>query len=298
MQRVIYSNDKNSGTTSQVELEHIQRASDSDYQSEDAKGVNKKKETIDKIRDWYYTSLLVCFLGIIGCYSGYAYLQESLLSDKEKRLNTNFVMGVQSFIAMTISTMIIKGFGMGNLFSDLTEGDVTVGALNFATMYCSNFALKFVNYPFMVLAKSAKILPVILTGWLRGVYKLTFSQVIIGCTISAGLVIFNLAKVRKGNLTNDKPFGVALVLLSLLFDGFVNSQTDKNHKSKKGRSGFAYHTMLYNNLVGLIGNMVFLAFALATEDESGDASATLTKVFEDWSIMRDVVTIGLCGAFG
>lgn len=34
-----------------------------------------------------------------------------------------------------------------------------VGALCFASMYCSNFALKFVNYPFVVLAKSAKIMP-------------------------------------------------------------------------------------------------------------------------------------------
>ena len=37
-----------------------------------------KKSSIEVIRDWYYCSLLVCFLGIIGCYSGYAYLQESL----------------------------------------------------------------------------------------------------------------------------------------------------------------------------------------------------------------------------
>ena len=35
-------------------------------------------QNIDNIKDWYFTSLLVCFAGIIGLYSGYAYLQESL----------------------------------------------------------------------------------------------------------------------------------------------------------------------------------------------------------------------------
>ena len=85
-------------------------------------------------------------------------------------MNTNFVMGVQSLLAVFISSTIIKLFGMGSLFSDFSRGDAIVGSLNFATMYCSNFALKFVNYPFMALAKSAKILPVILTGWLSGVY--------------------------------------------------------------------------------------------------------------------------------
>jgi UDP-galactose transporter B1 len=193
--------------------------SDSDT-SEDEQS---KMSAIDRIKDWYYLSLLVCFVGIIGCYSGYAYLQESLLSDKEKKLNTNFVIGVQSLLAVLISSSIIKSCNMGNLLTDLSQGDVTVGVLNFATMYCSNFALKFVNYPFMVLAKSAKILPVILTGWLTGVYKLSMGQVGIAITISAGLVIFNFAKVRKGSLVDDSALGVFLVLLSLLFDGFVNS---------------------------------------------------------------------------
>ena len=45
-----------------------------------------------------------------------------------------------------------------------------VGGLNFATMFCSNYSIKFVNYPFMVLAKSAKVLPVVLTGWVLRVY--------------------------------------------------------------------------------------------------------------------------------
>lgn len=126
-------------------------------------------------------------------------------------------------IAVFISAGIIKMFNMGDLLSGLTWGDVTVGVLNFLTMYCSNFALKFVNYPFMVLAKSAKILPVILTGWLTGVYKLSKAQVCIAICISTGLVIFNSGKVKKGGLMDDSAHGIFLVLLSLLFDGFVNS---------------------------------------------------------------------------
>jgi hypothetical protein len=36
------------------------------------------KSTLDQIKEWYYCSLLVCFTGVLVCYSGYAYLQESL----------------------------------------------------------------------------------------------------------------------------------------------------------------------------------------------------------------------------
>jgi hypothetical protein len=43
--------------------------------------------------DWYYLSVFVCFAGVVGFYSYYAYLQEELLADKTKKINTNFVLG-------------------------------------------------------------------------------------------------------------------------------------------------------------------------------------------------------------
>ena len=103
-----------------------------------------------------------------------------------------------------------------------------VGALNFFSVYCSNLALSFVNYPFMALAKSAKILPVILTGWLTGVYKLKLSQIIMAFAITFGLIIFHYNS-SKGDYSKNSPIGILLVILSLTFDGFVNSSTDKNH---------------------------------------------------------------------
>ena len=31
-----------------------------------------------KLKDYYFASLVICFTGVISCYSGYAVLQESL----------------------------------------------------------------------------------------------------------------------------------------------------------------------------------------------------------------------------
>lgn len=205
-------------------------------------------------------------------------------------MNTNFVMGVQSLFAVFISTGIIKVFKMGPLMDDFSRGDLVVGSLNFCTMYCSNFALKFVNYPFMALAKSAKILPVILTGWLTGVYKLQRSQVFIAIAISAGLLIFNSKKMTAG-FGDDSWLGILLVLTSLLFDGFVNSQTDKNHQGKN--RDFAYHTMLFNNSVGLVGNLAFFSFACFAQGDD-----TLQRVLSDFNLMRDIFLIALSGAIG
>jgi hypothetical protein len=34
----------------------------------------KPASNLEQIKDWYYTSLLICFAGIISLYSGYAFL--------------------------------------------------------------------------------------------------------------------------------------------------------------------------------------------------------------------------------
>jgi hypothetical protein len=132
-------------------------------------------------------------------------------------------------------------------------------------MFCSNYSIKFVNYPFMVLAKSAKVLPVVLTGWLLSVYKISMVQVLIAVTITAGLVIFNISKVN--GLQDESLYGIGLVMLSLLFDGLVGAQTDKNHQKQK--RPFAYYSMLYTNSCLLVGNLTMYAYAYFV---SGDTS--------------------------
>ena len=55
--------------------------------------------------------------------------------------------------------IVLKTSYKASLAECLTQEDFEVGLLTFGSMYCSNFALKFVDYPFVVLAKSAKIMP-------------------------------------------------------------------------------------------------------------------------------------------
>lgn len=171
------------------------------------------------------------------------------------------------------------------------QGDAVVGTLNFFTMFCSNFALKYVSYPFVVLAKSAKILPVCLTGWLLGVYKLSWTQTALFITISTGLIIFNFAKVKSEHIEDESPIGVILVLASLLFDGFVNAETDKNHRAQHRK--YAYHSMLYSNLIGLVGNVLLYSYHVHV---NGDT--TFSRVMADPYLTRNVFMISLCGALG
>jgi len=111
----------------------------------------------------------VCFIGIIFCYSYYAHLQEVLLSDKTLKLSVSLILIIQYFSAVLISAVIIIVSGQ-SLFSELTWDDVIVAFFIFVSMNFSNKAMGLVSYPFVVLSKSAKIIPVILVGTLRGIY--------------------------------------------------------------------------------------------------------------------------------
>ena len=182
---------------------------------------------------------------------------------------------------------------MGSLFGENAHfGDLYVGILQFTTMYCSNTSLKYVSFPFMVLAKSAKILPVVFTSWLQGSISLSKVQVMIGVTITAGLIIFNMGKMKGLDSDAENYFGIFLVMTSLLFDGYSSSQADLHQRRIK--RDFAYHSMLYTNCVVFVANAAIFAYTMATNAEE----KTLDKIQASPDLTSKVIIIALCGAIG
>mmetsp|Transcript_17773 Transcript_17773/g.30100 ORF Transcript_17773/g.30100 Transcript_17773/m.30100 type:complete len:177 (+) Transcript_17773:213-743(+) len=165
-------------------------------------------------------------------------------------------MCFQFGIAAVVSAVIILVTGQGSVTQSFTTGDAIVGFLNFSSMNCSSYAMRGVSFPFVVLSKSAKVIPVIIVGKIRGVYTPSMKQYCVAFFISFGLIIFNLNKILdKKNSKADEGnaqflWGLLLVFMSLAFDGLTQTQTDKQHKSSK--RDFAYPGMLSNNLVGLV----------------------------------------------
>ena len=111
----------------------------------------------------------------------------------------------------------------GSIFKQLTTGDILVGCFQFGSMNASTLALKFVSFPFVVLAKSAKVIPIILMGAIRGVYNPTKKQYFIAFFISFGLFIFNFYKVS--NYTDNsklykQPTSMSLRNMSQNFNSF------------------------------------------------------------------------------
>jgi len=109
-------------------------------------------------------------------------------------------------------------------------------------------ALKNISYPAQVLAKSCKMVPVMLMGTLIGGKHYSSLEYLCAGLIAAGISLF--AKQSSGKVVRkladpNAPWGYTLCLLNLLFDGYTNAKQDEVHKRYKATS--ALWTMAWMN---------------------------------------------------
>mmetsp|Transcript_41276 Transcript_41276/g.47584 ORF Transcript_41276/g.47584 Transcript_41276/m.47584 type:complete len:104 (+) Transcript_41276:334-645(+) len=101
-------------------------------------------------------------------------------------------------------------------------------------MLCSNYALLFVDYPTQALAKSSKILPVMIMGIIQKTYNYAVYKYVCAIVMTVGLIVFNCAKTGFGFTVQSTSYaGYVLLILSLFFDGLVATTTDSHQKKVK-----------------------------------------------------------------
>ncbi|KAK8804699.1 hypothetical protein WA171_006667 [Blastocystis sp. BT1] len=94
-------------------------------------------------------------------------------------------------------------------------------------MIFSNNALKHVTYPTQVLAKSCKMIPVLLAGTLFGTRKYSWKKYVSVIIITIGIVVFQLMSGKKKVSTaSNSNLGLLLLVLSLCMDGICGMQQD------------------------------------------------------------------------
>lgn len=99
--------------------------------------------------------------------------------------------------------------------------DYLVGFFNFGATYTGMVAFSYLSFPFVVLLKSATIIPVLILGKIRGVYVITKTQYFLVTMMTVGLLLFNIDEIKK--IEPGNKFGLVIVAVSLLFDGLSSS---------------------------------------------------------------------------
>ncbi|BDA40637.1 Solute carrier family 35 member B1 [Coccomyxa sp. Obi] len=211
--------------------------------------------------------LLLCAGGIYASYLTQGVVQEVLATKKFGPENRRFthlktLNGVQSVACFVWAAALLL-----MPFAKRPKGAIHApwtaywkpGITNSIGPALGSEALKNISYPAQVLAKSCKMIPVMLMGTLIG--GKFYSTLEYGCAvmIAAGISLFarqSSSKVTSKLVAPNAPLGYGLCALNLLFDGYTNATQDVIHKEHKDTS--ALWSMCWMNFWCSLYNCVYL----------------------------------------
>ncbi|XP_009778519.1 UDP-galactose/UDP-glucose transporter 3-like [Nicotiana sylvestris] len=244
--------------------------------------------------------LAFCVAGIWSAYIYQGVLQETVSTKRfgpnnERFEHLAFLNLAQNVVCLVWSFIMLKIWSNGKSGGAPWWSYWSAGITNTIGPAMGIEALKYISYPAQVLAKSSKMIPVMLMGTL--VYGITYTIQEYVCTllVAGGVSMFALSKTSSKTISKlahpNAPLGYGLCFLNLAFDGFTNATQDSI--SARYPKTSAWDIMFGMNLWGTIYNMIFM-FGWPTA--SGYEAVQFSKQHPEaaW----DILLYCLCGAVG
>mmetsp|Transcript_31850 Transcript_31850/g.47601 ORF Transcript_31850/g.47601 Transcript_31850/m.47601 type:complete len:434 (-) Transcript_31850:159-1460(-) len=220
--------------------------------------------------------LLLCATGITSCYLWYGTVQEHLFQidnnkgGDDKQSITLFLLATGTFssfllalVWIVIGPLLSRDYGQVQDNGRLNHPLLALTSITYlSTMAASNESLHYVSYPTCVLAKSSKLIPTMVVGWLvdkyRSYWRIGIQQNNNSSTssstnhkgingmewlgaalITIGILSFQYIQLQKQSNDSshphgssdgedkeekgDSPYGLALLGLSLFMDGLLGA---------------------------------------------------------------------------
>jgi len=284
--------------------------------------------------------MIVCVVSIYTCYIGHGIFHEKITKhpygvgeNKEKFTHTGFFTMTQCFgnLLWALLLLLIEGFrrasqpqhahnggAWGNftklIFDKVPKTDYAIVAFSYSlAMYSSTAALKFVSYPVQALAKSSKLIPVMVGRILIGC-KYTLREYFHVLCITGGIALYFLfdhdAAAAAAKAAMHQPvsesaieeffggtvfgmhartfFGIALLSLSLIMDAVTGPKQESVSKR------YNPHVMTMAFWINLFPAIVMLGL----EVNSGAFASALAFIARHPEIRFDFVASCLCSAIG
>ncbi|KAL4857963.1 UDP-galactose/UDP-glucose transporter 3 [Chlorella vulgaris] len=199
--------------------------------------------------------LLLCVAGIYGSYLTQGVVQEALSTkqfgaDGARFAYLSSLNAVQCWVCFLWGALLLVCFDKrepGVEYPPITAY-WRPAVTNCVGPACGLHALKYISYPAQVLAKSSKLIPVMLMGSVLHGKRYSMLEYVCCLAISAGVGLFGMRSSSKvtGKLASpNAPLGYTLCLVNLVLDGYTNAAQDEIHKRHK--HGSALQMMCWMN---------------------------------------------------
>lgn len=153
--------------------------------------------------------------------------------------------------------------------------------------------MRHVSYPTAVLAKSSKLIPTMVLGYLVERRLYSYQEWLAAACITIGVILFNLSR-SPTNISNDNEvsnslYGISLLLISLLMDGVLGAC--QGLLKKQDHPPTATETMLYVNLYAVI-------FLLPLSISTNEWSHGWDLIQDNTTLQRDMLWLNAAAASG
>ncbi|KAI9166837.1 UDP-galactose transporter [Paramyrothecium foliicola] len=287
-----------------------------------------KPTVVPETKDAGLLQLVIAVAGIYASFLTWAYLQEKLtttphgLDDKPEFWRFPvFLNTIQSFFAATVGCIYLiastpKGASIPPIIpSSRILGPLAVVAITSSLASPFGYAsLAHIDYITFLLAKSCKLLPVMLLH--VTVYRRRYPpyKYLVVAAVTAGVAVFTLhsGKKHKKKQSSDESnatWGLLLLSVNLLFDGLTNSTQDYIFQTFRPYTG--PQMMCANNIMSTLVTGLYLLLSpwlvatgigewlgMDVVGSAGELRAALDFMARYPAVWKDVLGFAACGAVG
>eukprot|EP00884_Botryococcus_braunii_P000214 jgi/Botrbrau1/10193/Bobra.116_1s0009.1 len=244
--------------------------------------------------------LLFCVAGIYVSYLTQGVVQESMATKRYGKDQVRFTQlkalnGFQSVVCFLWAALLLVTVARPSKTAKMPPFTLywKASVSNTIGPACGFEALKNISYPAQVLAKSCKMVPVMVMGTIIGGKFYSVFEYLCAGLIAIGISLFaskSSGKLVKKLANPNAPLGYFLCLANLILDGYTNAAQDEIHRQYKDAS--AMWTMCWMNFWCGLYNCAYL-FLL-----SSSGGQLLAFCQEHPEAARDILLFCICGAIG
>lgn len=184
--------------------------------------------------------LSYCFFGLMGSYLTWGVLQEKIMTREYIGLDgltksffkdSQFLVFANRFLALFIALGYLAFVRQTKQRAPLFKFSYASFS-NIMSAWMQYEALKFISFPTQVLAKSCKIIPVMIMGKIVSRNKYEFYEYIVALLISIGMIFFLSGSYNHGKHSPITTFtGLFLLCMYMVFDSFTSNWQSEIFKS-------------------------------------------------------------------
>ncbi|EDW68225.1 adenosine 3'-phospho 5'-phosphosulfate transporter 1 [Drosophila virilis] len=260
-------------------------------------GITDRERPSKRTSSQEAVQLLWCFGGLMVSYLTWGVLQEKIMTqnylnfagESAKFKDSQFLVFANRLLAFFVALFYLQWQPAPTRHRAPLYKYSYASFSNIMSAWFQYEALKFVNFPTQVLAKSCKIIPVMLMGKIMSKAKYESYEYVTAVLISLGMIFF-----MSGSSENNKVSGVTtltgifLLSMYMVFDSFTANWQGSLFKS--------YGMSSIQMMCGV--NLFSSIFTGASLSMQGGFMDSLAFATEHPKFVFDMVVLSICSAVG